>query len=172
MGILDKMKKIASETTVSLQDKVSNNLAKASETTVSLKDKVSDNLAKASETAISLQGKVTSNLKNELKPQIIQQAAKINYGEISSALKLLDNEHPVPEIVILSIDLLQNAADEYKQSDKPDRDDEFLSCLVNNVDAKFILASIEPIVIFIPPPYNIYVKMTVWLLKLIVNYKS
>jgi hypothetical protein len=146
--MLDKIKKAASETTDSLQDKVSNNLAKAKETTDSLQDKV------------------TNNLKNELKPQIIKQATSINYSAISSALKLLDKMHSVPKSVIDSIDLLQNAANEYKQSDKPDRDDEFLNYLVNNVDAKLILTSIEPIVKLIP-----FGEIIVLLLKLIIKYK-
>jgi hypothetical protein len=186
VSLQDKVKKAVDETTVSLQDKVK----KVNETTVSLQDKVKkavnettvslqDKVKKVNETTVSLQGKVKKAVnettvslqdkvkRNELKPQIIKQAANIDYSKISSALKQLNKVHPIPKIVILNIDLLQNAADEYKQSDNPNKDNEFLNYIIKSVDAKFILASIEPIMRFIPFPFG---NMLVMLLKLIVIY--
>jgi hypothetical protein len=128
--------------------------------------KIFDKVKKTvSETTVSLQDKV----KSELKPQIIKQAVKIDYSKISYALKHLDRVHSIPETIILSIDLLQNAADEYKQSDSPNKDDEFLNYIIKSVDANFILASIEPIARFIPFPFG---NMLVMLLKLIVKWKN
>jgi hypothetical protein len=146
--MFDKIKKITNETTVSLQDKVTNNLNIAKETTVSLQDKVAN------------------NLKDGLKLQIIKQAANINYNVISSSIKALDKGGSIPQSIILSIDLLQKATDEYNRSENPNRDDEFLNYLINNIDAGLVLETLAPFIKQIP-----YGGIIVMVLKLIVKYK-
>jgi len=104
-----------------------------------------------------------------MKPQIIKQATNIHYGAISNYLRTNNHGISVNESVIVSIDLLQKAADDYKNSLENDKDEQFLNCIINNVDIEFVLLSIKPIVKFIPPPAG---KLLVILLELIIKAKK
>jgi hypothetical protein len=141
MGIFDKIKKIGDEISI-------------------------DKLKKTTdETVVSLQTQVNSTSSN-LKPQIINQAVNINYGAISTSLRKINRVHLIPKCVILSLDILQKASDDYKASLECDKDEKFLNCIANNIDAKFVLDSIKPIVKLIPAG-----GIIVMLLKIIVSRK-
>jgi len=108
-----------------------------------------------------------SKVKSELKPQIIKQATNINYGAISNYLRTNEHGISVNESVIVSIDLLQKAANDYKESSEENKNETFISCIVDNIDAEFILASIKPIAQFIPGG-----KVLVLLLELLIKAKQ
>jgi hypothetical protein len=142
MGIFDKIKKIGDEISI-------------------------DKLKKTTDEAtISLQTQI-NNVSGNLKPQIIQQAVNINYDAISTSLRRVNRVHLIPECVILSMEILQKASDDYKASLECDKDEKFLNCIVNNIDAKFVLENIKPIVKLIPAG-----GIIVMLLKLILKLKK
>ena len=114
-----------------------------------------------------LTNEVTTNVKNEFKPQIIKQATNINYGAISNFLQTNNLGVSVNESVIISIDLLQKAANDYNNSLEENKDEKFLSCIIDNIDADFILASIKPISNFIPGG-----KVLIFLLELVIKSKK
>jgi hypothetical protein len=104
---------------------------------------------------------------NNLKPQIVKQAAGIEYGAIADGLRQLSAVRSIPENVILSLDLLQGAANTYNESTSDRRDDAFLNHLVNNIDAALILSTLEPIAGVIP-----FGTPVVTVLKWIVKFNS
>jgi hypothetical protein len=100
MGIFDKVKQMAN-TTVNLN-----------EFTINTKEQL-DKVKKISDNTIQ---SIANKTKNDLKSQIIKQVTNINYSIISSTLRTVNNVHPIPDSVILNLELLRDATDNYKQS--------------------------------------------------------
>ncbi|MDR2650802.1 MAG: hypothetical protein LBC68_00600 [Prevotellaceae bacterium] len=109
----------------------------------------------------------SSTIESSVKPQLVKQATNIDYGAVSNSLETIDNLHPIPESIFLSLDLLQKAADNYKLSTAANKDDEFFNFLVNNIDAKLILTTLEPLASIIPGG-----PLIVMALKLIIKVKN
>jgi hypothetical protein len=151
MGILDKVKQV---TDVAV---------KTNEFTTNYKGQFDKVKKMSGDATQSLQKKVT-----DTKPQIIKQATTIDYDEVIAILKVVDTTDSIPEAVFLSITLLQKAADEYKQSSNPNKDEEFLQCIVNNIDAEMILKVLEPIASQIPT----YGWAIVLILRLIIKLRA
>ena len=136
MGALDNFKRITEKTS---------NLARQASHIDNIPQIYDNFKGKTFDTASSLITKA-----NDMKPQIIDQAANINYNAIAVSLQTIRPVYSVPNSVILSMKILQNAADDYNASTAKDKDERFLNCIVNQIDAEFLLASIKPMAKFIP----------------------
>jgi hypothetical protein len=164
MGIFDKIKQVAVDTTdkaaASIKETAAASAQAVKETATAsaqaVKETTTASAQAVKETATAVKETATASAQSIqetaaiMKPQIIKQAASINYGTVGIVLQKLKPIYSVPPSVILSMVILQTAADEYKTSSDEDKDDKFLSCIADSIDAAFFLTVLEPLAKFVP----------------------
>ena len=119
-------------------------------------------------------GQTTTNITNSManswsnldaKSPVIKQATNINYDSVLTALNSMPSD--IPTSLTPSIDLLKEAAETYNNSVSENKNDEYINYLVKNLDAQFILNTIEPVVKSIP-----FGSIIVYLLRFIVKKQN
>jgi hypothetical protein len=123
-------------------------------------DTVKNKVSETSSSAVNL----VSNSGEMMKSVVVKQAIGVNYKTVS--LALTKTKVPIPSSLNHGIEVIKNAADMYNKSVSKNKEDEFISYLVENLDAKHILNDITPIVKIIP-----FGSIIVYLLRFIIRKK-
>jgi len=124
-------------------------------------DTVKNKVSETSSSAVNLM----SNSGEMVKSVVVKQAVEINYETV--LLALTKAKVSIPSSLNHGIEIIKNAADIYNKSVSENKDDEFISYLVENLDAKHILNDITPIVKIIP-----FGSIIMYLLRFIIRKKE
>lgn len=84
------------------------------------------------------------------KSMLIKQATSVNYENIIVSVHALGESVPESKSLIAPIQLLNEAAVAYNQSESENRDEEFINYIIDNIDVEKVLCEIEPVIQYIP----------------------
>lgn len=85
-----------------------------------------------------------------VKTSLIKQAVTTDYGKLEQSINLASGEVPATDCLIPVIDVLKLASETYNESTSENREDEFVNCLIENIDAEAVLKEVEPYIQLIP----------------------
>ena len=155
MSFFDRIKKAAEV----LTEPTEASLASSEESSTSnLKSIFSDSAAKIKDAVPS-----GANVKASL----IKQAVTTDYGKLEQSINLASGEVPATDSLMPVISVLKLASETYNESTSENREDEFVNCLIENIDAEAVLKEIEPYIQLIPSGNYI-----VLILRMIVKWKK
>ncbi len=81
---------------------------------------------------------------------IIQKAVEIEYDKVEKAVVIASRFMKALKAFVPSVDVLRNAATNYKVSESEDKDTEYIDYLKKHIDAKYLMETIQPIADSIP----------------------
>lgn len=103
----------------------------------------------------------------EIKTAIIGKVVSVDYGIVLEHLNSNKNTYPRTDLLISTVATLQEAAEIYKASDSPCKENDFMLYLVTNIDPEKVINELEPIATLIPMG-----SLILMILKLLLKYKS
>ncbi len=81
---------------------------------------------------------------------IIQKAVEVEYDKVEKAIAISARFVKSLKALIPSVDVLRDAAANYKVSESEDRDAEYIGYLKTHLDAKYLLETLTPVADSIP----------------------
>lgn len=143
MGLFDKLKNKVAEINVDeLKNKVNIESLKDKINVDSLKEKVSIDSLKEKVSIGSLKEKISDS-----KPMMIGYVANINYDKALDAVNKIGGKYPETVGIIR---VLQRESAGYNESQQENKEDVFISNVINSINPDNVLNEIEPIVSYIP----------------------
>lgn len=159
MGFLDKIRKTADDFTESAKTSLSQN------------EDLSNGILKMKSTLGDTATKFADSLptRAEVKKSLIKQVVTTDYQMMTDSFNAISDEIPqvATDKLIPAIDVLRVASVAYNESTAEDREDVFLSCLVENIDAESVLEEVAPYIRDFP-----FGGVIVLILRLIIRYKK
>lgn len=103
----------------------------------------------------------------EIKSAIIGKVVLIDYSVVLGHLHSNKNTYPRTDILIATVETLQEAAEIYKTSESPCKENDFMLYLVTNIDPEKVINELESIASFIPMG-----NLILMILKYLLKYKK
>jgi|LSQX01.2.fsa_nt_gb hypothetical protein len=103
----------------------------------------------------------------EIKSVIIEKVVSVDYTKVLDHLNSNKSTYPRTDLLISTIETLQEAAEIYKTSESPCKENDFMLYLVTNIDPEKVINELEPISNFIPMG-----NLILMILKYLLKYKK
>lgn len=102
----------------------------------------------------------------EVKSAIIGKVVSVDYEPVIVHLQENSRSYPRTELLLATVETLQQASLVYKASESPGRDGEFMLFLLSSIEPEKVIDELEPVAAFIPMG-----SLILMILRLLLKYK-